>query len=157
MFVTKASDFASLESIPYAWRWTNRSPVEIPESDLRHIRPFTDLKALEAWEYAKRFQGKRYWDEYEEVGEFNVDGRVNSRDDTLVFDWLSKTLPSVESTTIFISWTEAMSVQTQRSIFVEYWDAFCFPVEDVVIWPQDESWVLLFDYKQRFYFAGRRA
>lgn len=155
MFNTSETDYLALETYRFGWRWTDIRRIVIPEDDLIRIKPLSIEKAKEAWEYANRLQGSSYRTRFKEVDTFEVDGRGTENSDAEVAHWLQKYLSS-GSDTIYVSWTEQQAMTTDVRTFVLYWETFCFPVEDVVIWPQHEQWVLLFDYKQRFYFAIAR-
>ena len=147
MFAVDPKDYIPLADYTFAWRWRDADRVDIPVAALRRIRPLSTPKAGQAWEYVKRFQGDAYWSRSREVGEFAVDGQsAGAR------SWLAGHLPG-QTAKIYISWTQRMALETDSALFIEYWDTFCFPVEDVVIWPPSENWVLLFDYKERFYYA----
>ncbi|WP_456426645.1 hypothetical protein [Rhodocaloribacter sp.] len=147
MFDVSEKDYAPLEDYRYGWRWTDPNRLSLAPDDLRRIRPLTPEKAREAWTYSEAFQGKAYQTRFREIDAFHVDARNEA-----VRAWLHATLPP-EPERLFLSWTEDMAVETDRDTLVRHWDTFCYPVEDVVIWPHSERWVLLFDYKQRFYFA----
>ena len=155
MFIVEQNQYASIDSYPFAWRWTDRSRRVIPPEDLCRIKPLSPETALLAWTYAESLQGEAYWKRFQEIDQFDINGRGSPQYDENIHSWLHQRLPA-EAQTIFISWSERMAVETDRATFVRYWDTFCFPVEDVVIWPRREDWVLLFDYKQRFYFATER-
>ena len=144
-----------MDGYPFAWRWTGEKHADIAEKMLSRIRPLNDSRARDVWDHALRLQGENYQERFEETDELDVDRRGAGEPDDIVSTWLKSVLPDT-SGPVFISWTERMAVQTELGVFIRHWDTFCYPVEDVVIWPQNESWVLLFDYKQRFYFAAAK-
>jgi len=152
MFEVTEKDYSPIEAYPFGWRWTEKNRIDIPPHALSRIKPFTEEKARAAWDYAEGFQGKMYWTRFQEIDGYDINGRGSPDLDDEIRQWLANTLPATPER-VFISWTEQMAVETDRETFINYWDTFCYPVEDVVIWPQSERWVLLFDYKQRFYFA----
>lgn len=152
MFEAKQGDYVPLGGHAFGWRWTEKDRVDIAPDALRRIKPLTPQKAEEAMAYSEAFQGEAYRMRFREIDQYDVDGRWEPALDDKVRSWLHGALPR-EQERIFVSWTERMAVETDRDTFVQHWDTFCYPVEDVVIWPQSERWVLLFDYKQRFYFA----
>ena len=156
MFDVRKTDYSPIEDYTFGWRWTDQNRVDVPLAELSRIKPLTQEKAREAWDYSAAFQGKAYRTRFREIDEFHINGRGEPDRDDVVQDWLEKRLPP-EGERVFISWTERMAVETDRETFIKHWDTFCYPVEDVVIWPQTEHWVLLFDYKQRFYFAVKES
>jgi len=154
-FVIEEVDYLNMRDTPYGWRWLDTKRVDIPKDELNGIRPLTPEKAKAAYSYSERFQGTAYQQYFEELDTFVVDSRGDQERRETVSRWLEMRLPADQSD-LLISWTEKMAVVTDRDLFIKYWDSFCYPVEDVVIWPLSEGWVLLFDYKQRFFYAIKR-
>ena len=148
MFSIEPHDSVPLDTFAIRWRWTEAQHTALPPAHLHRIQPLTEAKAQAAYAYAKAFQGSGYRTRFREVAEF----AVGDREDAGVARWLRDTLPDGPAL-LFISWTERFAAAVAVDTFIAYWSSFCYPVEDVVIWPQHEGWVLLFDYKQRFYFA----
>lgn len=155
MFTFTDSDIVSLDAFPISWRWRSEKHHRLSDEDLAKIQPFTPDKASAAYKYSENFQGKNYRENFREVDEYPVEVRGDNPDGENVRDWLTNLL-GTPSLPILISWEEHWAVTTDSETFIRFWDDFLYPVEDVVIWPQDESWVLLWDYKQRFYFARRK-
>ena len=155
MFTVRKSEYLSVDDYQFGWRWTSKDHANISVEDLNRIRPLSAREADGAWEYSKTLQGKNYAVRFVEQDEFEVDGRATPELDDATREWLTGVLPPGNET-VFISWGKNMAVETDLAIFLQYWDTFCYPVEDVVIWSRDEKWVLLFDYKQRFYFATKK-
>lgn len=156
MFKVSDTDYVPVGDYIFGWRWIDKDRVEISDERLARIRPLTKERAEAAWDYSKSFQGIAYSERFLEIDEYHVDGRGDPGRDGAVRDWLTKCLDQ-EAERVFISWTKQQAVETDLSTFIKFWNTFCYPVEDVVIWPASESWVLLFDYKQRFYHAVERA
>ncbi len=155
MFTFSDSDIVSLDNFSLSWRWRSEKHNRLSDADLAKIHPFTPDKAGAAYKYSENFQGKNYREKFEEIDEYPVEVRGDNPEGENVRDWLigllgKKPLP------IFISWSKNWAVATDSDTFIRFWDDFLYPVEDVVIWPVDESWVLLWDYKQRFYFARQK-
>lgn len=152
MFETTESDYVPMDGYPFAWRWTGENHADISTEMLERIRPLNEFRASDAWDHALKLQGENYRERFEEKDELEVDRRGAGEPADQVSQWLNSILPESDEP-IYVSWTKNMAAQTEREVFVSNWSTFCYPVEDVVIWPQSEKWVLLFDYKQRFYFA----
>lgn len=155
MFTFSDSDIVSLDAFPISWRWRSEKHNRLPDADLAKIHPFTPDKASAAYKYSDNFQGKNYRDKFQEIDEYPVEVRGENPAGENVRDWLINLLGKTPLP-IFISWSKNWAVATDSDTLIRFWDDFLYPVEDVVIWPVDESWVLLWDYKQRFYFARRK-
>jgi len=156
MFEVDDKDYVQLRECPFGCRWTDSVRAPISDDELSQIRPLSFQKSQAAWDYAEAFQGENYWERFQEIDQFTADGRGDEGHDNVIRAWLTKCLSS-EPIPLFVSWTEQQAVETNALVFIKYWDTFCYPVEDLVIWPKHERWVLLFDYKQNFYFAQARA
>jgi len=154
-FIVGTRDYVTLDTWPFGWRFADSELVDIPVRDRDEIRPFSETAARLAWDYAAALHGQSYRDRFRETAELQVDGRGSASLEGPVSERLDSILPATTEQ-LFVSWTERMAAESRRDFFVRHWSAFCFPVEDVVIWPQDVAWVLAFDYKQRFYFALSR-
>lgn len=154
MFHYDDTDFCKMAEFALKWRWTSAKHNKLPLDELAKIQPFTEDTANILWQYSKRMQGKNYQEKYQEVDEFHVPGRNDAKAVDVTRIWLQEKIGGTTQP-LLISWIESWAALTTIEIFIKYWDDFCYPVEDNVIWPQDESWALLFDYKQRFYFAER--
>ncbi len=155
MFNYTDADLVSLDAFPISWRWRSEKHNRLSDRDLAKIQPFTPAKANAAYKYSENFQGKNYREKFQEIDDYPVEVRGDNPQGENVHDWLTKLLGNIPES-IFISWDKDWAVATDVLTFTRFWDDFLYPVEDVVIWPQDESWVLLWDYKQRFYFARQK-
>ena len=155
MFTYHESDCISLEAFPIKWRWLEENHTPLPEADLQTIHPLSEAKAREAYAYSSNFQGENYRTRYQEIDEYHVEGRNHEPYYKNAREWLLSHLGN-DSGIIFISWIEPWAMAVELRTFLTYWESFLYPVEDVVIWPAHEQWALLFDYKQRFYFARRK-
>jgi Protein of unknown function (DUF2947) len=152
MFETIESDYDEMDGYPFAWRWTGENHADISPEILERIKPLSEARARDAWDHALGLQGEFYKKRFSETDELEVDRTDVNDPENGVSAWLCSVLPASDEP-VYISWTERMAARTERDVIVNHWNTFCYPVEDVVIWPQSESWVLLFDYKQRFFFA----
>ncbi len=152
-----ADDLQPMEGFPWAWRWTDPSRANVEADALEHIRPLTPAAASRVLERSSVLQGKEYPARFEEIADLDVGlhGRFDEHRDGITREWLARYVPESDDPVV-VSYDERHAMLTTGAIFVRHWDTFCFPVEDVVIFPLSEEWTLAFDYKQRFYFARAR-
>lgn len=155
MFQIAEKDYLPLTDYIFGWRWMDAKRIVIPKEDLNLIKPMAYEKAKMAYAYSNGLQGKTYFEKYDEKAFYEIDSRYDT-DKAAINSWLAAQLPKGNEK-LFVSWSEQQAVETDQNIFIKYWDTFCYPVEDSVIWPENEKWILLFDYKQRFYFAVSKA
>ena len=134
MFAVITNDFIALENAPFGWRWTSEKHSAVPLGDRSEIKPLSEPKALEAWEYAKSLQGTSYRMRFKEIAELEVENPAESLPEGFIREWLSGHLSETQGP-VYLSWSERMAVQTDSKTLVKYWNTFCYPVEDVVIWP----------------------
>lgn len=88
-----------------------------------------------------------------EIVQLNVEDSIESA----ATHWLRQHQPNF-STSVILSWDKDIALRTTWGIFTSYWDDFCYPMsDDLVVWPEDEKWVLLYHHEERFYFGTRPA
>jgi len=114
MFHLKDKDYLPLEAYRFGWRWTNPDHTDLSPDARSRIKPLTDEKARQAWDYAHGFQGDAYWARFREVEAFAVEGRGAPDRDGVVRDWLRTRLPPSEEK-VFI--TSTLPRRRQRSRF----------------------------------------
>jgi hypothetical protein len=151
-------EYSVLEEFPYKWRWIDPKYNVLPEHELKMIFPLAEkssellfyhaLKYSQDWEY--RLSEDLFYDIV------SIDAKVISDDADIegIRTWLLNHLPK-DNPEIFISWQPDTAVRTNVNLFVRYWDDFCYPGDDVAIFPLSEEWVLLYWHEERFYFANR--
>ncbi len=152
--LTKA-DFAPMAQFPLAWRWTDPgriTPMEVSADAIAEIAPLTPEAATRAHAHAAYLLRPPKRTAFTEVADFDVGriGRQSLAAEAEVRTWLTQHLGD-ETGRLVISWSAAWAATTTVANFIALWPTFCYPVEDIVIWPTHERWLLLFDYKQRFY------
>jgi hypothetical protein len=152
------SDYAAVEGFPLAWRWTRGKQWNVlPPQDLSRIRPLVPAKAAEVYARRLEFLDPTHWrllreDTISEVSRFNDAG---SQDDRAGRAWL-EAIPVPGDSVVLVSWGEELAARTDWSVFRAYWSDFCYPFDQVVIWPLVEGWVLL-HYEERLYFGTTAA
>jgi hypothetical protein len=150
------SDFQPLDSFELCWRWTEHNP-NISSDELKHIRPLSEEKALHVWKRSLDFieDGDIYPSTklFEDIVEVNT----SEVDEDEIHHWLNHKVPG-ETEPIVVSWFPTVAVVTEWSLFVKYWDDFCYPgSDDVSVWPYvSEAWSLLYFHEEVFYFGKAR-
>jgi hypothetical protein len=152
-------EYRDLEEFPYKWRWIDSKYNVLPEHELKMIFPLAEkssgllfdlaLKYSQDWEYHPSE------DLFYDVDSIETKDKSEDSDIKGIRIWLSNRLPK-DNPEIFISWQPDTAVRTNVNLFVKYWDDFCYPGDDVAIFPLSEEWVLLYWHEGRFYFAKRK-
>jgi hypothetical protein len=155
MIALLPDDFGNTQQFPYAWRWTDARWNVLPPEKLAKVRPLVETKAREVCERGfqclDRSMLRREF--FAEIVAFNDS---KSSDPGRARAWLAAQ-PVEGDTAIFVCWGDALAVQTRWSVFCEFWDDFCYPMEAVLIWPASEQWALLYHPEERLYFGKRAA
>lgn len=144
-------DFADISTFSLAWRWTDAKYWKASEFELKKIRPFTPATARRLW---NEMCQKTFGEESNAQAFFATDALECQTDgeSTLVVQWLAS-LFTDQSCQVIIFWEPDKAVVTEQDLFVRHWDDFCFPsVEDVIIQPVDDSWVLFYNHEEMFHF-----
>ena len=137
---------------PLAWRWTDKKCARLPD----HV--LTQILALEAPEAERLFtrslaftQDASLSRDTFTVTTIGADGLTKEAG----CRWLREREPDL-SVRVVASWERNASIRTTWEVFTAYWDDFCYASsDDVLIWPDSESWALLYHHYQEFEF-GRR-
>lgn len=141
-----------LKEFPLAWRWTDENYALLPDNVLSGIIPQTKEQADRLFQQSLRFCGKEGLDEKQ----FSL-SQIKTKDiePARVSEWLTACHDKTE-TSVFLSWQPDTAVSTTWGIFSEYWSEFCYPAsDDVTIWAEGYSWVLLYHHEELLQF-GRR-
>lgn len=57
---------------------------------------------------------------------------------------------------VSLSWAPRVALATTWSVFANYWQHFCYPAsDDLVVFPANGDWVLLYHHEQAFHFGTR--
>ena len=142
-----------LKDFPLAWRWTDEKYAVLPDDVLARIIPQTNEQAAQLFKRSLRFCGTDGVDERQ----FSlVQITTKNVEPALVSAWLRACHCKAE-TMVFLSWQPDTAISTTWEIFVHYWSEFCYPEsDDLNVWPEDNSWMLLYHHEELFQF-GRRA
>jgi hypothetical protein len=146
-----ASDFQSMDRFPLRWRWTDPKWNELPPERLSRILPLTASKAKEFYERGMAF--------FHALNlRRDLFSQISEHDDTASVDpatarrWL-KSLPVAEGQSVLVLWDRETAALADWTTFCEYWDDFCYPMSDVIVWPSTEDWVLHYRRDERFVFG----
>jgi len=146
MGMLSESSFVSLDEFELAWRWTRPTHAVLPADVLARIRPLTVAAAAAvSAEAADRCRGTP-----------GADERVSAKAvDAEAVRLRLAALPVPPSQTILVSWAAHLAVRTEWSVFLAYWDAFCYPSsDDVSIWAPDAAWTVCYEHEAAFTFRG---
>jgi len=149
-------DYLSVADFHHKWRWTDATWNLLPLSDLAQIQPLKPAKAQELCEYSLRLlsREKLNIELFPDISD--IDDR-NTESPETVKNWLQQR-GVAHATSIMISWDNGTAVITNWGIFCEYWDDFCYALaDDVVVWPKDQSWALLYFHEEIISFGHRAA
>ncbi len=147
-------DYQLMESFPLKWRWEQDRSCIMPD-ELSRIRPLSPARAKAVWERSLQFVDGRSNDFRPSPDLFSSIAEVDTenRDTEEVRQWLCSRVKQEEEQ-IFVSWQPDTDVVTEWSIFLKFWDDFCYPAsDDVSIWPVSEKWLLHYWHEEAFYFA----
>jgi hypothetical protein len=133
-------EYVPLETFDLAWRWTSTGHAVLPAADLTLIRPLTPASAREV--KARAIEG----------GEEVFEREHRCVDDEQARDWLQQ-LPISASTPVLVSWHHDSAVETTWSVFIRYWETFCYPgSDDVTIWSERATWSLCYRHDENLAF-----
>jgi hypothetical protein len=125
----------------------------LPQEDLSLIQPLTEAKAAEFNEHSLEYLGNATLlrPKLTDIESLNV-----SDDHEAVRAWLQSKEITPE-TRIAVSWDKANCVITLWRIFCKYWDDFCYPSsDDVLVWSQEENWVLYYCHHEIFEYGTKK-
>lgn len=130
-----------MDKFKLKWRWMDENYRLFPEEVLSRIFPLDGPSSKKVWEKSLTFIDKGT--EFSPNSElFDSIETIDTTESSEVVNWLMSKMPSGE---IVISWQPDTAVKTTTSIFIKYWDEFCYPsCDDVSIWSESESWVIHF-------------
>jgi hypothetical protein len=130
----------TIQEFPLAWRWTQSSHAILPADVLARIRPLSQPDAALIY-------GRSSHQRAEDAVSYPASDSTRS--------WLRNVQPDL-ATSVFVSWSEDLAVETTWEIFTEFWDDFCYPSsDDVSVIPVGGSWHLTYHHYEQFNFVGR--
>ena len=147
-----ADVFLPMSEFSLKYRFTDPKWNLLPKEYLTKIRPFSVAWArrLRERSIAFLYSLDRRVDLFTQVLHHDADGEPEE----ITRSWLQD-LPSDDDEDVVISWNREDAVLAPWGVFVRYWDDFCYPFENVVVWPLSENWVLQPNNDARFRFGVR--
>jgi hypothetical protein len=147
VFEIPATDRRPLDDFPLLGRWTRREHHRLSAEVLGTITPLSVSRALElAPEAAKRCVARR-------AAEWDLSISAEWDDPEPVRERLRQ--QGVDPNAIVVaSWDQNTAIALPWSVFVDFWDAFCYPSsDDVTVWDPGASWVLCYRHYQLIEFG----
>jgi len=132
----------TVQEFPLAWRWTQPTHALLSPEVLTRIRPLSPSQAARARVGAP------------EGGASAVSCSTSDSHPAEIRSWLLRLQPNVE-VPVAVCWSKDLGVETDWGLFVEHWDDFCYPFDEVTIQPVTGGWLLLYHGEEQFEFVGR--
>lgn len=133
-----------------AWRWTQQTHNVFPDSVLDQLKP---LDAEAASQLNEHFAP--YFDDFcinQEIFPF-----IKSVDKEDLFPSFLDSLEIKDTASVYLSWDANTALKTTWGIFRQYWNDFCYPSsDDVIISPEDETWLLSYSHANIFEFGKQK-
>lgn len=142
-----------IESFPLAWRWTQSSHTLFTPLELAALHPYSAEEAARIHDRALRLlEGDGLSPvHFEQIASLSAE-----RSKAEVTAWLRERFPNPNAQ-VTISWLRHLALRTTWQIFTGHWDDFCYPSsDDVVVLPEDGSWLLLYHHEEIFTFGTRK-
>src|SRR6266542_1594921 len=139
------------QEFPLAWRWTDSQYAVLSTAALSSIQPVGVHDAQTAFEQAQVFRpdGRLSASLFTSIARHSAD--VTDQDGSAWLRARHERLADI----VTIVWSAECAVRTTWETFTEHWSDFCYPMEDVIIWPSSERWVLLYQHYEEFEFGHR--
>ena len=127
-----------------AYRFNNPRYNVLPINDQRGIFPVSKDIALQAWRML-------FGDHVNHIAEISAGSPINLEliENTEVdSDSIESGTESLRDTLlpgnnlVLVLWSKEIAALTLSSIFTTYWDDFCYPGDDIVVWHEGEKIVL---------------
>ena len=151
--VLEEQDFIKMRRFPLAYRWTDSRFWKASKTHLEQIRPISPDTATQLWvNLCGNMFGETLTHPIVELQLSSHDGsyQIEENQKHDVVKWLRFNLPN-KPNQIAIFWEPAMAVLTNRNLFVNHWDNFCYPSsDDVFVWPLNVSWLLHYHHEEVF-------
>lgn len=142
-----------IREFPLARRWTQATHAVLPDDVLAQMHPVEAVEAISLSQRAQGFSGQEGLDE--SVFAVNTICSVDLSPQSGC-EWLRDQQPDLAADVI-VSWDSDTAIRTTWKIFTAYWDDFCYPSsDDVLVWPESESWAFFFHHEECFQFGRRR-
>lgn len=137
---------ADAYTFPLAWRWTQPSHNVLPPEVMTQIVPLSQVLAPGGVTTG----GELDRSSFEEVQTASADVPCEQG-----AEWL-RLLPVAPAEQVIVRWDSLTSVRTTWRVFADYWDDFCYPHDDVEVFPESGKWLLLYHHWEQFEWGLRR-
>lgn len=146
----EAEDLTPLSDFSERWRWTDPAHDLLPQDALDTIQPVSAFRALDVWNAERRFLDVRENSLSRDF--FTVERFPIPQEREGAKRWLARRLvPATER--VVICYGQETAVITTAETFVNYWDSFCYPSDDVTVWPLTQCWALLHHHTEVFHYG----
>ena len=149
------SDYEKMTNFGLRWRWTEERGTLLPEAIEREIRPVKEETAARLLRHSLALYEdlRSATSKYQEVLSLGCGDEVPV---PKIAASLHEQLP-VDGEQVVVSWDNSHAVHTLSGIFCRFWDDFCYPSsDDVMVWPQNEEWILVYWHYENFTLYRRR-
>ena len=138
---------------PLAWRWTDPKYALLPDSVLAQMQPIEADEAARLFTHSLTLAGE----DGLAPDVFNITTvRAEGLSPEAGCEWLRERQPDL-SVRVGVSWDRHTAIRTTWGVFTGHWDDFCYPSsDDVLVWPESESWALRYHHEQEFQFGRKR-
>jgi hypothetical protein len=159
MLAFRNDDFSELDGFPLAWRWTDPKFNLLTAAEAAQIHPLRAPGAVALDAFLRKLMEpvplRIVGTTGEVLCEMVRSGAAVSCDSSQSVestrDWLNAELPSGNAD-ICVSWSESMAVITKLSLFVQYWDDFCYSLSDnVAVIPFECDRILYYHNEEMFF------
>lgn len=135
-----------MDDFALKWRWDNTHNPNISISEMKEIQPLSEVESKRINKIIDYFEN-----------EYNLKGMYQQT------DWISATAESDEKIERFrnqlssiiekwndgviITWNRSTTLRTTKSVFLKYWDDFCYPSSDnVTVISEDVNWIMFYNH-----------
>ncbi|MGE8060471.1 hypothetical protein [Pseudomonas sp. NPDC089547] len=135
-----------------AWRWIDPAYAVLPQKILAQMQAVLPDEARALHKRTLHFLDNHCLSTELRPEVFNAEQAGPER----CSNWLKQLQPHLEQP-VSLSWEAETALRTTWEVFISFWPEFCYPSsDDLVVFPESEEWVLLYNHDQNFQF-GRRS
>ena len=152
MLKINKENYIPLDDWELSWR-ISQNNLEL--NDLNSIFPLNIDTSKSIWKFTEKLYGSHGANHNYSKTDWVNASQSSDEDIEKCKIWL-KQLPIEENKKIILQWDRKNSVATIWKIFLNYWDFFCYPsFDDVGIFPNDFSWILIYSHYEIMNFAEK--
>jgi hypothetical protein len=140
---------------PLIWRWTSKSHAIFSKFELAALYPCSAVEAARIYDETRSFDTRDGLDERQFKSLLTKSAAAIPPSES--FAWLRARVSNLAEQ-IIVSWNRETALRTDWELFTARWDHFCYPSsDDVLILPENDSWVLRYYHSEMFYSASTKA